>query len=251
MWNNIIQELKISTVLEKVVLGIIAGIFAVLGYYVGYAHLSNGVNPVLIGSITAFIMMIACMMVSFIGEELLKQAKTEKKEKGPKEPKAPKVKKAKNKESAKTKPEETEIEQANVAKLESNELTDAEDASTGLQMPSEAVVSMAVENSSFKPVKPATVPVKPSEDTQPVTRRQRRIAEAQVKASPKEEASLETKATPVTKESVVPAQEETKDGLTLKEFIAAHPDYAPRKMAREYRAAGGTESTDNILELMS
>lgn len=248
MWTNIIQELKLSTVLEKVVLGVIAGIFAVLGYYVGYAHLSNGVNPILIGSITAVIMMVACMLISFIGEELIKRARTEKKEK---EPKAPKEKKAKKQKTETNKAEEDAFEQANVAKLETNELTDAEDASTGLQMPSETVISMATENSSFKPVKSATEAVKPSIDSQPATRRQRRITESQVKTSPKEDVSPVTKSTPVAKEKVTSVAEEPKTGISLKEFIEAHPDYAPRKMAREYRAAGGTESTDNILELMS
>lgn len=241
MWTNIVKEIKISTVLEKVILGIIAGIFAVIGYYVGYTHLSNGVQPVLIGIITAVILMVACMLISFIGEELLRRMRA-----GSKEDKEEEPKKA---ETAKQEPVESTdagSEEANVAKLESNELTDAEDASTGLQVPSEEVIDMAVKNSSFKPVKPVTEPVKPSEDAPMMTRRQRRASVAPVKAEPVE---AKTEKVEIKDEPVV--VEEPKVSVTLKEFIASHPDYAPRKMAREYRAAGGTESTDNILELMS
>ena len=241
MWTNIVKEIKISTVLEKVILGIIAGIFAVIGYYVGYTHLSNGVQPVLIGIITAVILMVACMLISFIGEELLRRMRAGSKEDKEDEPKKAETAKQETVEST-----DTGSEEANVAKLESNELTDAEDASTGLQVPSEEVIDMAVENSSFKPVKPVTEPVKPSEDAPMMTRRQRRASVAPVKAEPVE-AKMEK--VEVKNEPVV--VEEPKVSVTLKEFIASHPDYAPRKMAREYRAAGGTESTDNILELMS
>lgn len=240
MWTNIVKEIKISTVLEKVILGIIAGIFAVIGYYVGYTHLSNGVQPVLIGIITAVILMVACMLISFIGEELLRRMRAGSKEDKEDEPKKAETAKQETVEST-----DTGSEEANVAKLESNELTDAEDASTGLQVPSEEVIDMAVENSSFKPVKPVTEPVKPSEDAPMMTRRQRRASVAPVKAEPVE-AKMEK--VEVKNEPVV--VEEPKVSVTLKEFIASHPDYAPRKMAREYRAAGGTESTDNILELM-
>lgn len=253
MWSNIINELKISTILEKVALGIIAGIFAIIGYYVGYTHLSNGVQPVLIGIITAVILMVACMLISFIGEELLKQAVSEKKQKS-ETAKEPNLKKDKVKKS-KTTPESDETETKDTEKdvdatadtvsdavTVSTEPDTVSDASTSLQEPSDAMTDTRVRNSPSTAEKPVTEPVKASPPAQESAQKRNRREAGQ---------RLKSEAVPLKEISKPVTETAEATPLSLEEYIAAHPDYAPRKMAREYRAAGGSESTDDILKMMS
>lgn len=254
MWSNIINELKISTILEKVVLGIIAGIFAILGYYVGYTHLSNGVNPVLIGIISAVILMVACMIISFIGEELLKRTATDYREKS-KAGKSKKPGKAAVTEETDTAGKVTDAETvADNETVETKEDEASLDTPASPQKPSVAIEDTTVENSSSSTSHAVTEPVKPSVPTTDGVQRRTRRAYPQ---RPRTEQAIAdtTPKTPAKPAVVSPVEpvEETKDAtqLSLKEYIASHPDYAPRKMAREYRAAGGTDSTDDILELMS
>lgn len=66
------HDLKVSTLGEKILLSIIAAIMATIGFYLGYAKLSNGVNSLVIGFIVAIVFMVGGLAVSFILDEIIK-----------------------------------------------------------------------------------------------------------------------------------------------------------------------------------
>lgn len=273
------NDLKNSTLGERVLLGIIAGLFGIVGFYVGYEHLSHGVNPILIGIITAIVVMIGSMAAAFVIEELLRRvpahrknvdatAETkQKKEKAAKEPRVKKEKTPRIRKEKEAKPdkEESQKETQDKPVLLPSEKPEAkvveepkpnaplkrmtlsptmrekrvtQEETTKPTAPSKPValteptkpVESEPDDSAWDLDEPVVLPVKvPQAPTRPTlpTRAQARIEE-----KAKEE-------TPVSKE------------ISLVDFIKAHPDLSARRMVKEYRQAGGTESTDNILELMN
>lgn len=217
------NDLKNSTLGERILLGIIAGLFAIGGFYVGYEHLSNGVSPWLIGGITAFIVMIGCMAAAFIIEELIRKIPARKKyEKERTEPlfdagsKLPAGEKFED--------EEVKVEPANLQEVKSVP------AKRMTLMPSLKEQRLKKEAEASKPV----------------------IEKEAVVSSPEwdeEEIIVPQKPVPPVKPNV--KQEESAESLKLTDFIKAHPDLSARKMVKEYRLAGGTDSTEDILNLMN
>lgn len=266
MFKKIVDDLKESTLTEKILLGIVAGIFSVLGFYLGYAYLSNGVNPFLVGIIAAIIVPIGGMSIAFILDELYKSAKR---------------KFSKNK--------------TTVENNETNGIQETTDETVSIDSvePTEAVVEPMPESESIRvlpttdgindgyetigtPVSIEEEPVETADEVQPEPEVlivadpvDRNLPDAPEKAQEVSEATqgvstvperperptrpsvsiVETVGEESAEETSTPVEEST-GSLTLADFIKAHPDYSPRKMAREYERAGGKESTENILELM-
>lgn len=282
MLNSIINDLKNSSLGERALLGIIAGLFAVAGFYVGYEHLSNGVNPILIGAITAFVVMIGCMAAAFIIEELLRKipahkanvegAKPKTKEAKAKEPKEPKVAlKRKPKEEApiaeSIKDDASKVETEKPETLDEPKTTETPKVTEPVVAPKETVKRMTlIPTAPKRPEVPAkaTLPVveekkeepeaksDPSawdEDENIVVKKQEPIKPAAPVRPSLDVKTLPAKDAPVVS-TQVPEEQKKDSPLSLEDFIKQNPGLSARKMVREYRLAGGTESTDNILSLM-
>ena len=299
MWESIMNDLKNSTLGERVLLGIIAGLFAVVGFYVGYEHLSHGVDPILIGSISAVVVMIGSMAAAFIVEELIRRIpsrknKTEegdtvkepkaKKEKPVKEPKVKKEKEAKpsrfkkEKPTAETteteKPEESPVPEVPSETKEAPVVKVEESTSNGQikrmtlnpTLREQRLAREAAATPAVKPVEPKVQEPKEEVaasaesdfdgwDEEPVVAK-KPVFEAPkapsrpVAPKPAEPAPV-TRAQAIIQEKARQAEEKPQENISLVDFIKAHPDLSARRMVKEYRLAGGTESTDNILELMN
>lgn len=293
------NDIKNSTLGERVLLGIIAGLFAVVGFYVGYEHLSHGVDPILIGSISAVVVMIGSMAAAFIVEELIRRIPrrnkdTEegdtikepkaKKEKPVKEPKVKKEKESKPSRFKKEKPSaeatedekpEEEFAPAVPAEVKETPAVKVEESTSNGQIkrmtlnPTLREQRLAREAAATQAVTPVTPEVpEPKEETltsaesdfdgwdeEPVVAK-KPVFEAPKAPSrplvpkPAEPAPV-TRAQAIIQEKARQAEEKPQESISLADFIKAHPDLSARRMVKEYRLAGGTESTDNILELMN
>ena len=247
MWKSIMDDLKASTLGERVLLGIIAGLFALVGFYVGYEHLSNGVNPWLIGAITALVFMIGCMAASFIIEELLRKIPARKKHEekrkqplfdaGSKLPAGEEFEEDKQKEISETpKGIKPSFAKRMTLRPEAKEQEIEKEISTFESENSSTAITKK------EPVEPI-IPSASSEWDEEITIPSKPIAPIK----PKSTKTVEK----VSKENNTPATEEQPTPLSLAEFIKANPELSARKMVKEYRLAGGTESTEDILNLMN
>jgi hypothetical protein len=296
------NDLKNSTLGERVLLGIIAGLFGVVGFYVGYEHLSHGVNPILIGLISAVVVMIGSMAAAFIVEELIRRipsrnkqaekdadAVSEPKVKAEKPVKEPKVKKEKAVKPSRFKKEKgapveetakeeekdfapkplPEAKEATVAKVE--ESTSNGQIKRMTLNPTLREQRLAREEAAAKvaaPTKPEVDVKEPKEDVtaspesdfdgwdeEPVVAKKPAFEAPKAPSRPVAPKPVEpapaTRAQAIIQEKARQAEEPQQESLSLKDFIKAHPELSARRMVKEYRLAGGTESTDNILDLMN
>lgn len=293
------NDLKNSTLGERVLLGIIAGLFAVVGFYVGYEHLSHGVNPILIGTISAVVVMIGSMAAAFIVEELIRRIPsrnkqtdddgtvTESKVKAEKPIKEPKAKKEKAVKPSRFKKEKT-IEAKDTA-----EESEEDFAPSTLPVEKEAPVAKVEESTSNgqikrmtlnptlreqrlareaaapKTVEPAKTEIQgPKEesltsaesdfdgwDEEPVVAKKPVFEAPKAPSRPVIPAATEpapaTRAQAIIQEKARQAEAPQQEAISLADFIKAHPELSARRMVKEYRLAGGTDSTDNILDLMN
>jgi hypothetical protein len=269
MWKSIMKDLKNSTLGERVLLGVIAGLFALVGFYVGYEHLSNGVNPWLIGGITAFIVMIGCMAAAFILEELIRKIPVRKKyeaerteplfDAGSKLPAGEEFEDKKEKAARKA----VKAQEATSERTESPTEEAEKKPSFAKRMtlaPSLKTQRIQKEAEEAKKAE-ATTPVETTKTSvTPVVKTKAVTPEATPSASSEWDLDEELVVKPVAPiKPVAPKAPETKkhvkeeytEPLSLVDFIKAHPELSARKMVKEYRLAGGTDSTDDILNLMN
>lgn len=248
------KDIKNSTLGERILLGIIAGLFAVVGFYVGYEHLSNGVNPIVVGSITAIVVMLGCMAAAFILEELIRKIPAAKKSN------YEEIRKqhlfGNKKDSATT--EESEKKKAVKEEPKTEEVTPAQKPAFARRMtlltPAEAVAStkeqklpQKVETNIEKDVKNEEITV----NEEAVSSSEWEDEEIIVKPKPVAPVRPVAPKAPEKATVATPVAENQSESLSLVEFIKAHPEFSARKMVKEYRLAGGTESTDDILNLMN
>lgn len=308
MWRSIMHDLKGSTLGEKILLGIIAAILATVGFYLGYAQLSNGVNSLTVGIIVAFAVMVGGIALSFIVDEIIKALFPRFREEDgyyatleankEKEDSEDGIDSSKGKDSTTdemdTKDTQTEDSTVNSDTNDNNDSNGDFD----VQEFNDPALSQVAKKNKIKRVSPFKKKQEVAEDIEPVE-----IQAADEKAplmimidetnviakgentvkSDEEKARLAevskivgdiarigrenganllmTNSHPEvslpdldsTKQDEVETTNDDVDqekGLSLVDFIKAHPTYPPRKIIREYTAAGGTESTHNILELM-
>lgn len=297
MWESIMNDLKNSTLGERVLLGIIAGLFAVVGFYVGYEHLSHGVDPILIGSISAVVVMVGSMAAAFIVEELIRRipgrknkvenddTATEPKAKKEKPAKEPKVKKEKGAKSSRFKKEKPTAEATEESSKESTPETPSETKEAAVVKVEESTSNGQIKRMTLNPTlreqrlarealaTPAEKQVVPeiketkkeatssSEsdfdgwDEEPVVAKKPvfevpKAPSRPVAPKPVEPAPV-TRAQALLQEKERQAEEPQQENISLVDFVKSHPELSARRMVKEYRLAGGTESTDNILELMN
>lgn len=258
------NDLKNSTLGERVLLGVIAGLFALVGFYVGYEHLSNGVNPILIGAITALIVMIGCMAAAFVFEELMRKIPGRKKYEeerkkplfdagsklAPGEEFEDKKEKESSTETAKTESKPSFAKRMTLLPSLKEQRLEKENTEEAVKQP-DVKTSEIKETPKQEELVAENAPTSSSEwDTDDeIIVKPKPVAPVKP-VSPK--APLTTKV-PVT--TVTPQEPEekieTSEAPSLVDFIKAHPEYSARKMVKEYRLAGGIDSTDDILNLMN
>lgn len=248
------NDIKNSTLGERILLGIIAGLFAVVGFYIGYEHLSNGVNPIVIGSITAIVVMLGCMAAAFILEELIRKIPAAKK-KNYEEIRKQHIFGSKKDSATTEEPEKAEaVKEEPTAEEVVPEQKPAFARRMTLLTPAEAVASTKEQEFPKKAETNIDKDVKNEEAT---------VNEDAVSSSEWEDEEMIVKPKPVApirpvspkapeKEAEANTVAESQsESLSLVEFIKSHPEFSARKMVKEYRLAGGTEPTDNILNLMN
>lgn len=253
------NDLKTSTLGERILLGVIAGLFGLVGFYVGYEHLSNDVNPILIGAITAVIVMVGCMAAAFILEELIRKIPAAKKKNYEEIRKQPvfgtKKKTSGTKEPQEQKPSPEEATKEPATEEAIPEPKPAFAKRMTLLAPAQAV--------SLTENKKAEVKAEENVAVEKVNKEEPKDLENTASSSEWDEEEIIVKPKPVApvrpsapsapekaKEEVA-VSEDKAESLSLREFIKAHPEFSARKMVKEYRLAGGTESTDDILNLMN
>lgn len=237
MWKSIMNDLKNSTLGERILLGIIAGLFAVVGFYVGYEHLSNGVTPVLIGSITAVVVMIGCMAAAFIIEELIRKIPSRKKHEENRE------KPLFDSQSKLPAGEEFNDADADLTKT----------ITKGFTRPSFMKSKPSLEETTVTKEENVTEEVKSS----PEWEAEEKVEIPAKPVAPEKPRGRRAQGQPATQaittvdQTVAENIEAKEEAPKLTDFIKAHPELSARKMVKEYRLAGGTDSTEDILNLMN